>query len=119
MTCLGITGGMRSTSTTALMLLPLHLFINQETRQVANRLLANGCSYIPNRKSYALGPHATVFQSEVYAILACSEYCISEGIINRAISICFDSTAAVLALKSYAVSCCTTVRGLSSGTGSV
>jgi hypothetical protein len=37
------------------------------------------------RESYALGSHATVFQSEVYSILACSEYCISEGIVNRAI----------------------------------
>jgi hypothetical protein len=26
------------------------------------------------RESYALGSHATVFQSEVYTILACSEY---------------------------------------------
>jgi hypothetical protein len=32
------------------------------------------------RKSYALDSHATVLQYEVYAILACSEYCISEGI---------------------------------------
>jgi hypothetical protein len=47
------------------------------------------------RESYALGSHATVFQSEVYAILAGSEYCILEGIVN---------TAALLALKSYAVS---------------
>jgi hypothetical protein len=31
------------------------------------------------RDSFALGCHATVFQSEVYAILVCSEYCISEG----------------------------------------
>jgi hypothetical protein len=49
------------------------------------------------RESYALGSHATVFQSEVYAFLACSEYCISEGTVNRAISSCFG-------LKSYAVS---------------
>jgi hypothetical protein len=56
------------------------------------------------RESYALGSHATVFQSEVYAILACSLYCISEGIVNRAVLICYDSTAALLALKSYAVS---------------
>jgi hypothetical protein len=28
----------------------------------------------------------TVFQSEVYAILAGSEYCISEGIVNKAVS---------------------------------
>jgi hypothetical protein len=52
----------------------------------------------------SLGSHATVFQSEVYAILECSEYCISEGIVNRAISICSDGKAAFLALKSYAVS---------------
>jgi hypothetical protein len=55
------------------------------------------------RKSYALGSHATIFQSKVYAILACARYCISEGIVNRAISIYSDSRAAFLALKSYAV----------------
>jgi hypothetical protein len=37
------------------------------------------------RESYALGS-----QSEVYAILACSEYCNLEGIVNRAVSICSD-----------------------------
>jgi hypothetical protein len=52
------------------------------------------------KESYALGSHATVFQSEVYSILACSKYCISEGNVNRAISICSDSRAAL----SYAVS---------------
>jgi hypothetical protein len=50
MTCLGITGGMRSTPMSALevmlMLPPLHLFIKQEARQAANRLLKNGCSYV-------------------------------------------------------------------------
>jgi hypothetical protein len=56
------------------------------------------------RESYALGSHATVFQSEIYAILACSEYCILEGIVNRAISICSHIRAALIALKSYAVS---------------
>jgi ribonuclease HI len=56
------------------------------------------------RESYALGSHATVFQSEVYAILACSEYCISEGIVNRVVSICSDSRTALLAFKSCAVS---------------
>jgi hypothetical protein len=39
-----------------------------------------------------------------YMLLACSEYCISEGIVNSAVSICSDSRAALLALKSYAVS---------------
>jgi hypothetical protein len=43
------------------------------------------------RASYALGSHATVFQFKVYNILACSKYFISEGIVNRAISICSDS----------------------------
>jgi hypothetical protein len=55
-------------------------------------------------ESYALGSHVTVFQSKVYAMLACAGYCISEGITNRAISICSDTRAALLALKSYAVS---------------
>jgi hypothetical protein len=54
-------------------------------------------------ESYVLGSHTTVFQSEEYAILACSEYCISEDIVNRAVSICSGRTA-LLALKSYAVS---------------
>jgi hypothetical protein len=40
-----------------------------------------------DRESYALGSHATVFQSELYAIMACSEYFILEAIVNRAISI--------------------------------
>jgi hypothetical protein len=43
MTCLGITGGMRSTPTSALEVMlmrpPSHLFIKQEARQTANRLL--------------------------------------------------------------------------------
>jgi hypothetical protein len=43
MTCLGITGGMRSTPTSALKVMlmkpPSHLFIKQEARQTANRLL--------------------------------------------------------------------------------
>jgi hypothetical protein len=54
------------------------------------------------RESYALGSHAAVFQSEVYAILACSEYCISEGIVNRAVSNCSDSRAALLPLNCMA-----------------
>jgi hypothetical protein len=48
MACLGITGGMRSTPTSALevmlMLLPFH---KKEARQ-ANRLLGNGYSNMPN-----------------------------------------------------------------------
>jgi hypothetical protein len=45
MMCLRTTGGMRSTPTSALevmlMLSPLDLFIKQEARQAANRLLGN------------------------------------------------------------------------------
>jgi hypothetical protein len=52
MTCLGITGGMRPKPTSALevmfMLPPLHFFIKQEDRQATNRILGNGCSYVPN-----------------------------------------------------------------------
>jgi hypothetical protein len=51
------------------------------------------------RESYAVGFHATVFQSEVHGIMAYSEYFISEGIVNRAISICYDSTAALLSSR--------------------
>jgi ribonuclease HI len=50
----------------------------------------------------ALGSHATVFQ--VCAILGGSEYCISEGIVNRVVSIGADRRAALLARQSYAVS---------------
>jgi hypothetical protein len=56
------------------------------------------------RESYALGSHATVFQSKIHTILACSEYCISDGIVKGVVLICSDSRAALLALKSYAVS---------------
>jgi hypothetical protein len=42
------------------------------------------------RESYALGSLATVFQTEVYAILACSDYCRSANIS--------------LALSSYTIS---------------
>jgi hypothetical protein len=55
------------------------------------------------RESYVLCSHATVFQCEVYAILASSEYCISEDIVNRAVSICSDSRVALLAPKSSSI----------------
>jgi hypothetical protein len=52
MTRLGVTGGMRTTPTSALevtlMWSPLDLFIKQEARLVSNRLLGNECSYMPN-----------------------------------------------------------------------
>jgi hypothetical protein len=56
------------------------------------------------RESYALGSLATVFQTEVYAILACSDYCWSANTHNMTICICSDSKAALLALSTYAIS---------------
>jgi hypothetical protein len=45
-----------------------------------------------------------VFQKEVYAILACSDYCRSANIHNMTISVCSDSKAALLVLSSYTIS---------------
>jgi ribonuclease HI len=56
------------------------------------------------RKSYALGSLATVFQTEVYKILACSDYYRSANMHNMTICICSDSKAALLALSSYTIS---------------
>jgi hypothetical protein len=56
------------------------------------------------RESYALGSLATVFQTEVYAILACSDNYRSVNMHNLTICICSDSKAALLALSSYTIS---------------
>jgi hypothetical protein len=42
-------------------------------------------------------------QTEVYAILPCSDYCWSANMHNMTICICFDSKAALLALASYTI----------------
>jgi hypothetical protein len=57
------------------------------------------------RKSYALGSFATVFEIEVYAILACSDYCWSANMHNMTICICSDSKAALLTLSTYIQFC--------------
>jgi hypothetical protein len=49
-------------------------------------------------ESYALGSLATVFQTEVYAILACSDYCRSANMHNMTIS-----KTSLLALSSYTI----------------
>jgi hypothetical protein len=59
---------------------------------------------LDKRESYALGSLATVFQTEVYPILACSDYCRSANLHNMTICICSDSKAALLALSSYTTS---------------
>jgi hypothetical protein len=54
--------------------------------------------------SYALGSLATVFQTEIYAILACSDYCRSANMHNMTICISSDSKTRLLALSSYIIS---------------
>jgi hypothetical protein len=49
------------------------------------------------KASFALGTFATVFQAEVYAILACSDYCLRECMSGKRICICSDSQVALLA----------------------
>jgi hypothetical protein len=56
------------------------------------------------RESYAFGSLATVFQTKVYSILACSDDCRSANMHNMTICICADSIAALLALSSYTIS---------------
>jgi hypothetical protein len=55
------------------------------------------------KASFALGTFATVFQPEVYAILACSDYCLRDCMTGKTICICSDSRATLLALSSHTV----------------
>ena len=70
-------------------------------------------------EAYALGTLATVFQSEVYAILSCSENCRNAQLRDKVICICSDSRASLLALSSYTISsslvseCWHSLQGLS------
>jgi hypothetical protein len=43
---------------------------------------------------FALRTFATVFQAKVYAISACSDYCLKECMTGKTICICSDSRAA-------------------------
>jgi hypothetical protein len=92
MTCLGITGGMRSTPTSALevmlMLPPLHLFLKQEARLAANRLLRNGCSYVPNfRYSEVL----VKMTDEMLLLLAPRDKFVTLNIFDRKFSVDFPT----------------------------
>jgi len=51
------------------------------------------------RLSISLGKHGTVFQAEVYAILACVHEIESQDRPEKYISICSDSQAALKALQ--------------------
>jgi hypothetical protein len=55
------------------------------------------------KASFALGTFVTVFQAEVYAILACSDYCLRECIAGKTICICSDSRAVLLALNLHSL----------------
>jgi hypothetical protein len=61
-------------------------------------------AYLNVRESYALGSHATVFQSEVYGIFWRVRNIAFFGGHCQQSSICSDSIAALLALKPYGVS---------------
>jgi hypothetical protein len=55
------------------------------------------------KASFALGPFTTVFQAEVYAIMACSDYCLRECMDGKTVCICSDSRTALLAISSHTV----------------
>jgi ribonuclease HI len=71
------------------------------------------------KTSSALGTAATVFQTEIYAILACFDYCLRECMTGKTIWICSESRVALLALSFPTVSsklvlqCRNSLHGLS------
>ena len=54
---------------------------------------------VGQRLSFSLGRYATVFQVEIYAILACVHEVQSQNRLDRYVSICSDSLVALKALK--------------------
>jgi ribonuclease HI len=54
---------------------------------------------VRRRPSFSLGKYATVFQAEIYAILACAHEIKIHGIPEKQVSICSDSQAALKAIK--------------------
>jgi hypothetical protein len=65
------------------------------------------------KASFALGTLATVFQAEVYAIMACFDYCLRECMTGKTICICSDSSTALLAFSSLVLQCRKSLQGLS------
>jgi hypothetical protein len=53
--------------------------------------------------SFSLGKYTTVFQAEVYAIMACTAENLDRNYKNRNIYILSDSQAAIKALDSYQI----------------
>jgi ligand-binding sensor protein len=54
---------------------------------------------VNRRLSISLGKHATVFQAEVYAILACVNETETQDRPEKHVSICSESQAALKALQ--------------------
>ena len=54
---------------------------------------------VNRRLSIPLGKYSTVFQAEVYAILACAHEIEAQGRPEKYISVCSDSQAALKALQ--------------------
>jgi ribonuclease HI len=70
----------------------------------AGRVLEFFSEELDLKASFALKTFATVFQAEVYAIMACSDYCLRECMTGKTICICSDSRAALFSLSSHTVS---------------
>jgi hypothetical protein len=56
------------------------------------------------KEFFALEAFASVFRTEVHAILSCSEYGLEKCMSGKTICICSDSRATLLALSSHTVS---------------
>jgi hypothetical protein len=85
----------------------------------AGRVLDFFSEELDLKASFTLGTLATVFQAEVYAFMACSDYCLRECMTGETISICWDSRTALLTFSSHTVSsrlvlqCRNSLQGLS------
>jgi hypothetical protein len=65
------------------------------------------------KASFALGTFATVFQAEVYAILACSDYFLRKCMTGKTICNCSGIRAALSAVSSRLVlQCRNSLQGL-------
>jgi ribonuclease HI len=56
------------------------------------------------KASFALGTFSTIIQAEVYAIMACFDYCLRECMTGKTICICSDSQVSLLPFSSHTVS---------------
>jgi len=59
---------------------------------------------VGRRLSFSLGGYATVFQAEIYAILACAYATQLQNRLEKYVSICSDSQAALKSLQAIRTS---------------